>query len=268
MENIQKHINEIQRAYDPLVQSIQLAQSSYAKFAVDFQQRIKEAMQPYIDWNNIFRHQYQQSVQPYLETINKIREYVDTVSRITGPITFFDAVKEIQAEYQRIQAISIAAEQENAVDEFIDAIENQAKAAPKSALSLEFYISILFSIILFIASQNLSSKSEEKMNARFDRIEAYIATLSRQLQATATLDYYIVERSAMLRAASNNRSVIIAKMPVDLKVELLERNGKWVKVQFFSSKDSVLVDGWVLKKYLYRVQLKKTVSNQEAAYSR
>src|SRR3974390_673243 len=101
MENIQRHFSEIQRTYAPLVQTIQLAQSSYVKFAEDFQQRIRESMQPYIDWTNIVSHLYQQNMQPYLETIRKINEYVDTVSKITGPITFYDAVREIQAEYQR-----------------------------------------------------------------------------------------------------------------------------------------------------------------------
>lgn len=257
MENIQKHINEIQRAYAPLAQTIQLAQSSYVRFAQDFQQQIKDAMQSYIDWNSIIRNQFQQNMQPYFDTINRIKEYVDAVAKISGPISFYDAAREIQAEYVRIQAISAPIDQESAVDELIDSIENQAKTAPKSVLSLEFYISLLFSLILFIASQNSSSKSEAKLMARFDRVEASIANLSKQLQTNVSSDYYIVDRAAMLRAAPNSRSVVIAKMPVDLKVELLERKGKWVKIQFFSSRDAVMLDGWVLKKYLYRVEFKK-----------
>ena len=257
IENIQRHINDIQRAYAPLAQSIQLAQSSYVKFAQDFQQQIKGLMQSYIDWNNIIQRQFQHNMQPYYDTVNRIREYIDSVAKITGPISFFDAVREIQAEYERIEAMSATVDQDNAVDEYIEAIEIQARIAPKSALSLEFYIGLLYSLILYIASQNSSSESEAKIMARFDKIEASIATLGKQLEANERTEFYVVDRSAMLRATPDARSAVIAKMPIDLKVELLERKGKWVKVEFFSSKGSVMIGGWVLKKYLYRLEFKK-----------
>jgi uncharacterized protein YgiM (DUF1202 family) len=85
-----------------------------------------------------------------------------------------------------------------------------------------------------------------------------LSSLTKQLEAAKDTSYYIVDRTTILRAAPNTKSAVIDKLPPALKVELLEKRKTWVKVQYFSPRDRVLLNGWVLKKCLYRVNLKRS----------
>lgn len=255
--NTQRRFDEIQRALSPLAQSIIQAQESYAKYFQNLQSQIQTALNPYISQVNLMQNQFIQQIQPYIETINRVREYTDLMAKVIGPISFQDALRETYREYERIRAIEGLIEQESALDAYFDSITSEVREVPKSVLSLEFYMSLIISLILYFAAQHSSNESEARLQARFNRLEAEISYLSKQIEVASNSSFYMVDRTASLRAAPYSRSAIIGELPPDQKVELLEKRKTWVNVQYFSSMDRVLMSGWVLKKYLFRVNLKR-----------
>jgi hypothetical protein len=199
-------------------------------------------------------------MQPYLETINKIREYVAAITRISGPISFQEAITEAYNEYQRIQTERAVSVEGNHIDSLIGAVEQRVKVAPKTRLSLEFFLSLLVTVFLFVASQNSASDSEERIQQRFVAIEASIAEVSNQLlRFQNDGSFCIVSRAGKLRAAPDGKSAVVADMPTDLRVEVVDRKGKWVKIEFFSSRKDLMLEGWILKKYVYRVNPRRSL---------
>lgn len=254
MLRIQRHVDEMQRIYSPIASSTFWAQKSYKKYIKNFQTQIQMTVQAAIGNNSLIQNHFQQHIQPYFETFNKIREYADLVAKVSGPILFKPALKDVfYSEY----ALNAALGQETALDAYFDSFESEVRTAPRSALSLEFYLGFLINLILFISALQSSNESETRLQSRFDMLEMELSSLTKQLVAANDSSYYIVDRTAILRTAPNTKSAIIDKLPPTLKVELLEKRKTWVKVQYFSSRDRVLLNGWVLKKSLYRVNLKR-----------
>ena len=254
MQRIQRHVDEMQRAYSPIASSTFWDQESYSKYVMNFQTQIKMTMQTAIGNNSLIQNHFQQHIQPYFETFNKIKEYADLVAKVSGPILFKPALRDVfYSEY----ALNAALGQETALDAYFDSFEAELRAAPHSALSLEFYLGFLINLILFISALHSSNESETRLQSRFDRLEMELSSLTKQLEVANDSSYYIVDRTAILRVAPNTKSAIIDKLPPAIKVELLVKRKMWVKDQFFSSRDRVLLNGWVLKKCLYRINLKR-----------
>jgi hypothetical protein len=157
MQRLQRHVDEMQRAYPPLASSNFWAQESYTKYVMNFQIEIQMTIQTAIGNNSLIQNHFQQHIQPYFETFNRIREYADLVAKVSGPILFKPALRDVFfSEY----ALNAALGQESDLDAYLDSFETEVKAAPRSALSLEFYLGFIINLILFFSALQSSNESE------------------------------------------------------------------------------------------------------------
>ena len=142
------------------------------------------------------------------------------------------------------------------LDDTIDLIQenfsNKLKNIPQGLISFEGMVQILVAIILFIYAQISSFESEKNITRKIEQLESNVmAQLSQQLLPdNEAKTYYIVKRRVNLRANFNTESTIINLLHPNQRVELIEKNKKWIYVKYFDYIDGVQKMGWAYKKYL------------------
>lgn len=148
---------------------------------------------------------------------------------------------------------------EQALEQVTSEIQEETTQFPLSRLSIEFYLSILFSVLLFIYSQKLSKEAERRI---IEKITSINSTLVERVENVpysnelyATLDtIYIARRQVCVRHAPKPHSIIIDSLPPNQKVLLVARNKKWIKVCYFDSFLRMHRIGWCRKKYFRRYE--------------
>jgi hypothetical protein len=148
---------------------------------------------------------------------------------------------------------------EQALEQVTCEIQGETTQFFLSRLSLEFYLSILFSILLFIYSQRLSKETEqriiEKINSINSAIVEKIENLPYSNELYTALDtIYISRCQVCVRQAPKSRSTVIDSLPRNQKVLLVMRNKKWIKICYFDSSLKVHRIGWCRKKYFRRYE--------------
>lgn len=158
----------------------------------------------------------------------------------------------------------------DALTEIKQSLQDSSKKA-----SIQFYLSLLISILMFLYSLQSSLESEKKdlqlykeLNANVDSLETTVAaqffivknqlsSIDKHLQEIepsnkADVVEYVVVRSVELRTKSNSSqdSYVISVLEPNQKVELLKRKGKWIYVGYFDYVEDIPKTGWVRKKYL------------------
>lgn len=158
----------------------------------------------------------------------------------------------------------------DALEEIKQSLQDSNKKA-----SIQNYLSILLTILIFLYSLQSNFESEKKdlqrykeLNARVDSLETTVvsqgfimknqlSSIEKNLQDIASSNQkdvveYVVIRPVELRTKSNSSedSYVISVLQPNQKVELLKRKGMWIYVGYFDYVEDIPKTGWVRKKYL------------------
>ena len=132
----------------------------------------------------------------------------------------------------------------------ITQIEKKAKS-PGTVLSFEFYLSVVFSIILFLMAQSSSQESDELLFERLDRLEStLLQSYSAAEKEEEDSSFYIVKRSVNFRDGPSTKHSVLDVLYPNQKVKLISRESEWIEVEYYDHINDSYKQGWVFKKYL------------------
>ena len=144
-------------------------------------------------------------------------------------------------------------------------LTDRLKKLALGTLSYEGALSIRISVVTFIVSTVLSvgltkysldegTETEERLTKLMrQQEEKLVETINQLKPAEDHKTYFVVERSAELKASPFPNTVVIGKLYPNQKVSLVTEKGKWIEVEYFDYVTGLLKRGWVLKKYLRRI---------------
>ncbi|WP_318517276.1 SH3 domain-containing protein [Photobacterium leiognathi] len=141
------------------------------------------------------------------------------------------------------------------LEALIEEYEERVEVAPQNSLSLEFYLSMLLSLVLFIYSEYSSYLSEQKLVEQLQGLENQVQLLTEKLEETQTRTFFIVEEPLKLRSEPSRESTVLEVLPEKLKLLGLESRGKWIEVEYFDYLTNTMKSGWVHSDYLQVVVL-------------
>lgn len=134
-----------------------------------------------------------------------------------------------------------------AIEEVIPAIEGSGSNATKmSALFtvLSLLISIWFSLLF-------NAESSEEMEDRFDALGSRIEqAVERNASIQQNETFYVVKRAVHLRGGPGTKDAILRLLLPGENVRLIDRQSKWIEVEYYDYKNDTVLTGWVYKKYL------------------
>jgi len=150
------------------------------------------------------------------------------------------------------------AEQENLLRVVSRTIQNVRTATYTSfvdRLSLEFYLSLLVTVLLLIYQLELSKESEQRITSeiistREQLLERYEEVVTQQANHNT---YYVVRRATVLLQSPKKGARSPGVLYPNQLTRLVDRRGKWIRVEYFDYLSGVHRSGWCLKKYLDRM---------------
>lgn len=83
---------------------------------------------------------------------------------------------------------------------------------------------------------------------------AFFLALEGEVASSLPTDLYEVQRTAFLNADQHRKSVPLAVLQPGEVVNVVERAGKWTRVERFDKTHDAIQQGWVLKKYMMRLE--------------
>ena len=143
----------------------------------------------------------------------------------------------------------------------------------KKSISFEGILSIILSIFFFIYTLFSDIEDKKIASQRFDysksQLEIIIENqkniyelLEKQYKQNAYSPvFYIVKRHVNLRLKPTGKSMKIAVLFPNQKVELEKTKGKWIYIVYYDYLDQQTYSGWVLKKYLVKMDKSKKHNN-------
>jgi len=190
------------------------------------------------------------NMQPHSEVLQQLRETTKLLSSLRQPIEFTDSFKYVCDRYEALYDEG----ELNPVEALTEEIEEKISLHENKPLSTEFYISMLFAVMLFVLSQTSAIESEENIQNAISELKALVAENKRvhhSLEGQVT--FYIALRSVNLREGPGTKFTSTSIVHPNTKVILLERDKKWIRVEYFDNLSEVSKEGWVYKKYLKRL---------------
>lgn len=119
------------------------------------------------------------------------------------------------------------------------------------ALSLEFYLSFLITLLLFVWQLKLSDESERRVTAQ---IAAVQAALTQRVEARQTFleaeNFAFAQRPVVVAEAPRSRSKQVAMLYPNTPVRVITIKREWVRLEFFDHAEGIHRTGWCKKKYL------------------
>ncbi|TOM75840.1 SH3 domain-containing protein, partial [Vibrio parahaemolyticus] len=125
----------------------------------------------------------------------------------------------------------------------------------QNSISLEFYLGMLLSLVLFIYSEYSSYLSEQKLVEQLQGLESQVQLLTEKLEESQTRTFFIVKESLKLRSEPSLESTVLEVLPEKLKLFGLGSRGKWIEVEYFDYLTNTMKSGWVHSDYLQVVVL-------------
>ncbi|MCK5062197.1 SH3 domain-containing protein [Candidatus Parcubacteria bacterium] len=132
-------------------------------------------------------------------------------------------------------------------------INFETKTFSPSRLSVEFYITLLISLIFFLYSLTLSEQSELRLSELIIETQTNIIERLNDITAETEIQgtYYVVERAVNLRTKpTTKKSEVLTVLYPNQKLRLVERKGKWIMVEYYNHILDIHKNGWCYKKYL------------------
>jgi len=119
------------------------------------------------------------------------------------------------------------------------------------ALSLEFYLSFLIALLLFVWQLKLSDESERRVTARIAAVET---ALTDRIEARQTFQqvgsFAFARRSVDIKEGPRSRSKRVVTLYPNTPVRVVTIKREWVRVEFFDHTEGLHRAGWCRKKYL------------------
>ena len=261
-----KYIENLKKSFLPYTElareaqtfrSFQKSLSGYSQLAVQINRDTsfyKSLLQSVPNYNSQFvklAQQFQASYKPYINSIQSLYDRLTYLAQYSAPLSFGEAYQQIRREFEEIQK-----EQQSDILTFseitVKKTEAKVKKAPKGFLSAEFYISLIFSLILLIITQSTANLSEHQISDKIQNLEQIITELPNALMLEHDdSTYYVVVRFVNLRdKPTTKKSKILEVLYPNLKVKLIERKGEWIFIEYYDYVNDLFKRGWVFKKYL------------------
>lgn len=213
----------------------------------------KNILQSFPDYSSSYEklaRQFQVSGKVYNNSIRSLYDRLTHLAQYSAPLSLGEAYERIRREFEEIkgQHPDVIEFAENTIQE----TDTKVKKAPKGFLSAEYYITLIFSLILFVTSQYTANLSEKRVSGQIQHLEEVIATLpSTLMPQNDDSTYYVVVRFVNLRdKPTTKNSKVLEVLYPNLKVRLVERKGKWILVEYYDHVHDSYSRGWVFKKYL------------------
>jgi len=129
----------------------------------------------------------------------------------------------------------------------------KARSSSPSLISREGFIHIFIALFLFLIAQSSNKSDIESLSSKMETFLQEIKTIT---PSSNDKGVYIINRAAILQEEKGTKkeSPVIAILYPNQKVEVIERKGKWRKVEYFNYLDGELQTGWIRKKYLKLVK--------------
>jgi len=189
------------------------------------------------------------------KTILKYHQITDAYKNIfteSTPVnTFEEAYQKVLSSFMAARSASGGDTIETAVY-VVEQVNYETKTFPLSKLSIEFYFTLVLTLIFFLYSQNTSLQSEKRISELLNQTQTIIIERLNEIKETDIQGtYYVVERTVNLSTKPTpKKSEVLTKCYPNQRVRLIERKGKWVKVEYYNNILGIHENGWCLKKYL------------------
>jgi hypothetical protein len=217
---------------------------------------------------------------PALEAIQKERERIQDLFKQSS----IDAIQQYKYNFPTIPGLNIIAEIFNkesvypevlsrieksfslsllrklekdniSLDDTLEIVQNSFNEKvgniPSSFINFEGMIQLLVAFLLFIYANSLSSESEKRLIEKLEQVQVQVMQQIEQLKPVGEIaTYYIVERTVHLHTKNNTKSPVIMTLYPNQRVELIQRQRKWIYIRYFDYLDGVPRMGWVFKNYL------------------
>ncbi|WP_321370061.1 SH3 domain-containing protein [uncultured Desulfuromusa sp.] len=192
-----------------------------------------------------------EGIRESLKSFNYYPElYKDLINNSIPANTFEDAYREVLSKY----AESEIAQHEEPASHLLDDLQSNVTSAPKSVLSLEFYLNFLIALMFFAYSQNMSAETEKRITEQIESVHQTLLDYKAEVSLSSVDSFYVVDRSVNLRnKPTTKRSNILTVLYPNQKVRLVERKGKWIRIEYFNHFNGVHSSGWCMKKYLKKI---------------
>lgn len=232
-----KAVNELNRQMGP-----------YAEFAKNLQKQLAPFRSQSLEIQknlSLFSKGLNQALFQNSDFLKASRQASEIARRISALQP--EDLSEIYSHVLREYADSAAADP---IESSINEIEQKASSS-RTTLSLEFYLSLVFTLMLALIQQNESSEFNDELMQRLDRLESELVE-KYEVVANDEQDstFYIVQLNVNFRDGPSTKHSVLDVLYPNQKVRLVERKQKWIKVEFYDHVEDVHKQGWVYKKYL------------------
>ena len=202
--------------------------------------------------------QYEQFIKsvslPALQAISNgaLRYFESATGFKNFPESFIGTVLDQLQNIADVEDVEDVKKEASAIEElFSDKIRNLRP----DFISREGMIQLLVAILILWYSIYESTKTEQRIlyviNQTESRILEKIETLKPE--ESGEVFYIVLGRPAQLRTRPTTKKPIIETLYPNQRVSLIEVRGKWIHVKYFDYIDGAPKSGWVLKKYLKRI---------------
>lgn len=125
-----------------------------------------------------------------------------------------------------------------------------------------YLVSVLLALYALYDSNQMETRLTSKIETESKKQQHEIKNLENLLQTLINsaqvkfdpVDYVVKNRPALVRKSPKSGAAIVANIFSGQVVELVDFEGKWVKVNYYNFLNHKYETGWVLKKYLVRVK--------------
>jgi hypothetical protein len=195
---------------------------------------------------------------PFKEIRKTLSRYHDLTNVYRNIFSYSVPANSFEEAYQEVFSKFVTEQQHSGGDaaeaaiHVAEEINYQAKTFQPSKLSLEFYLNFIIAFIFFLYSMHLSKQSELKITELIRATQSIIIERLNEFNEQDKKEtYYLVQRAVNLRTkpTTKNSDVINVLYPNQI-VRLVERKGKWIKVEYYNHILDIHENGWCYKKYL------------------
>jgi len=189
-------------------------------------------------------------VRGFFEDLRRNQELFSELMRhVPSETSMEESLRALISKYVQIEQEGL--NQDEILTSVINKVEDEAKKAPKTLLSLEFFVNLLITILVVIYSQKMSARTEAKLMSELASLRDLLISYTVNAGETGHSDtFYVVERTVITRVKPNAKSAPGKALYPNQKVRLVERKGKWIRVEYYNHLIGVHENGWCLKKYL------------------
>lgn len=140
----------------------------------------------------------------------------------------------------------------------IELVNVQVSNLPASRVVAEGMITLIATVLTVLFSYELKDKSVSSVRQlrqlhqleQVGRLVHHIVNnTERLLPVEDNSTYYFVDRQVFIGAKPNKRTFQIGQLFPEQKVRLVNRNHKWIRVEYFDQIDGSAKYGWAPKKY-------------------